>query len=171
MADDARPALLDHLTERYANLKRSLVRMLGSDDLAGDALHDTYLRLHSQEERGPILSPSAYLLRMAVNVAVDMQRRNGRTLSPDDVESLMSLSDPAPGPAQLAEDRSELEALRRIMERLPVRRRQIMLLVRWEGLPQKEVAERLGISVRIVENELKRGHDFCARMLNREKNS
>lgn len=171
MADNVQPALLDHLAKRYTSLKRTLVRLLGSDDLAGDALHDTYLRLHSQEDRGPILSPSAYLLRMAVNVAVDVQRRNGRTLSSDDVEALMALSDPAPGPAQVAEGRSELEALRKIIERLPARRRQILLLVRWEGLPQKEVAERLGVSVRTVENELKRGHDFCARMLNREKNS
>ena len=171
MADDVQPALIDHLAKRYANLKRSLVRVLGSADLAGDALHDTYLRLQSQEDRGPILSPSAYLLRMAVNVAVDIQRRNGRMLSSDDVESLMQLSDPAPGPAQVAEDRSELEALRKTMERLPARRRQILLLVRWEGLPQKEVAERLGVSVRTVENELKRGHDFCVRMLNRQKDS
>ncbi|MHA7680259.1 RNA polymerase sigma factor [Cupriavidus sp. PET2-C1] len=169
MSDDAQPALLEHLANRYANLKRSLVRVLGSDDLAGDALHDTYLRLQRQENRGPILSPSAYLLRMAVNIAVDIQRRQSRNLSTDDVEALMDLSDPAPGPAQVVEDRAELEALSRIMARLPARRRQILLLVRWEGLSQKEVAERLGVSIRTVENELKRAHDFCAQMSSRQK--
>ncbi|MCA1324545.1 RNA polymerase sigma factor [Herbaspirillum sp. alder98] len=169
MPDDVQPALLTHLAKRYAHLKRSLVRVLGNDDLAGDALHDTYLRLQRQEEREAILSPTAYLLRMAVNIAVDMQRRQGRTLSSDEVDLLVELADPAPGPAQVAEDRSELDALRRAMERLPQRRRQIMLLVRWEGLPQAEVAERLGVSVRTVENELKRGHDFCARSLKRQK--
>ncbi|MGO4152585.1 RNA polymerase sigma factor [Cupriavidus sp. YAF13] len=169
MSDDAQPALLEHLANRYANLKRSLVRVLGSDDLAGDALHDTYLRLQRQENRGPILSPSAYLLRMAVNIAVDIQRRQSRNLSTDDVEALMDLSDPAPGPAQVVEDRAELEALSRIMARLPARRRQVLLLVRWEGLSQKEVAERLGVSIRTVENELKRAHDFCAQMSSRQK--
>jgi len=169
MSDDVQPALLEHLANRYANLKRSLVRLLGSDDLAGDALHDTYLRLQRQEDRGPILSPSAYLLRMAVNIAVDIQRRQSRNLSTDDVEALMELSDPAPGPAQVVEDRVELEALSRIMARLPERRRQVLLLVRWEGLPQKEVAERLGVSLRTVENELKRAHDFCAQMLDKQK--
>lgn len=169
MSDDVQPALLEHLANRYAKLKRNLVRLVGSDDLAGDALHDTWLRLQRQEDRGPILSPSAYLLRMAVNIAVDIQRRQSRNLSTDDVEALMELSDPAPGPAQVVEDRAELEALSRIMARLPERRRQILLLVRWEGLPQKEVAERLGVSLRTVENELKRAHDFCAQMLNKQK--
>jgi RNA polymerase sigma factor (sigma-70 family) len=169
MSEDIQPNLLEHLTSRYAKLKRSLVRVLGNDDLAGDALHDTWLRLQHKENTGPVRSPSAYLLRMAVHIAVDIQRRQGRSLSLDDVDALMELSDPAPGPAQTAEDRSELEALRKIMERLPDRRRQILLLVRWEGLPQKEVAERLGITVRTVENELKRAHDYCARMLNERK--
>jgi RNA polymerase sigma factor (sigma-70 family) len=170
MSEKAQPVLLDYLTKRYANLKRRLVQVLGSDDLAGDALQDTWLRLQGKEEQGPIQSPGAYLVRMAVNIAVDAQRRQSRSLSYDDVEALKQLSDPAPGPAQLMEDRSELEALLRVMDDLPARRREILILVRWEGLPQKEVAQRLGVTLRTVEHELKRAHDYCdAQMRLQEK--
>jgi RNA polymerase sigma factor (sigma-70 family) len=169
MPEKVQPALLDYLTRRYANLKRSLTQILGNDDLAGDALQDTWLRLQSKEDRGPIQSPGAYLVRMAVNIAVDTQRRQGRSLSYDDVEALMDLSDPAPGPARLAEDRSELDALLKIMKSLPKRRREILILVRWEGLPQKEVAQRLGVTLRTVEHELKRAHDYCDAQMNELK--
>jgi len=169
MTDDVQSSLLEHLVKRYTKLKRQLVRVLGNDDLAGDALHDTWLRLQHKENQELIQSPSAYLLRMAVNIAVDMQRRQARSLSVDDVDALMQLADPGPGPAQQAEGQSELEALGKIMARLPERRRQILLLVRWEGLSQKDVAERLGVSVRTVENELKRAHDYCAQMMKAKK--
>lgn len=170
MTEDAQPNLLAYLADRYANLKRGLVRVLGNDDLAADALHDTYLRLQLKEDDlGVVRSPRAFLMRMAANIAVDIQRRQGRALALDEVDALMELSDPAPGPEQIVEDRSELEALSRIMARLPPRRREILLMVRWEGMRQKEVAERLGVSVRTVENELKRAHDFCAQLLAAKK--
>ncbi|MGJ7543779.1 RNA polymerase sigma factor [Variovorax sp. LT1R16] len=169
MADEAQPALLDHLVKRYRNLKLRLTRVLRNGDLASDALQDTWLRVQSQQDHGPIGSPTAYLMRMAVNIAIDIQRKQGPRLPTDDVDALLELSDPAPGPAQTAEARSELEALLRIMRGLPQRRREILILVRWEGMPQQEVAELLGVSLRVVEHELKRAHDYCeARMRNAE---
>jgi RNA polymerase sigma-70 factor (ECF subfamily) len=117
-----------------------------------------------------VQSPAAYLLRMAVNLAVDARRSQSRMLSAEEVETLLDLRDEAPGPERIAEDRSEMAALFRAMRQLPPKRREIMILVRWEGLAHREVAERLGVSVRTVEHELKRGHDFCiARLYGRNK--
>lgn len=171
MSENARPLLADYLARHYSALKLRLTRLLGNGDLAGDALQDTWLRLQSREEDGPINSPASYLVRVAVNIALDVQRRQSRQLPFDEIESLMELSDDACGPAQIVESRSEVEAAFRIMERLPERRRLILILVRWEGLQQKEVASRLGISVRVVENELKRAHDFLDEHLRRDKKS
>ncbi|TCL06750.1 RNA polymerase sigma factor [Sodalis ligni] len=161
MSDDVLPILLDYLTKRYDHIKHSLVRVLGNDDLAGEALQDTWLRLQSREGLSPIKSPRAYLVRMAVNIAVDIQRRQGRTLSYDDVSSVMDLSDHAPGPAKQFEDEVELTSLLEALDGLPRRCREILIMVRWEDLPRKEVAERFGISLRMVEYELKRAHDYC----------
>lgn len=169
MSDKAQPVLLDYLTRGYGELKRRLTRVLGNSDLAGDALQDTWLRLQSREdngkdgkdaEQGPIQSPRAYLMRMAANAAVDIQRRHGQSLPHDDVAALLDLADTAPGPAQVAEARSNLGALLKHLDRLPKRQREVIVLVRWEGMAQKEVARQLGVSLRTVELDLKRAHDY-----------
>jgi RNA polymerase sigma-70 factor (ECF subfamily) len=169
MTEDVRPILSDYLSRHYASLKRRVTRLLGNGDLAGDALQDTWLRLQSREEEDAIQSPGSYLVRVAVNIAMDIQRRQSRSLSIDEVQSLMELSDPAPGPARTAELRSEVTSLLQLIDRMPERRRTILMLVRWEGLPQKEVAARLGLSVRVVEHELKRAHDFLDARMNHDK--
>ncbi|MCY1382412.1 hypothetical protein D9M69_704340 [compost metagenome] len=40
-------------------------------------------------------------------------------------------------------------------------------MVRWQHLPQREVAARLGISLRTVEKELKEAHDHIAARMGR----
>ncbi|MGJ7530374.1 MULTISPECIES: RNA polymerase sigma factor [Variovorax] len=171
MSDKAQPVLLDYLTRGYGELKRRLTRVLGNSDLAGDALQDTWLRLQSREdEEGPIQSPRAYLMRMAANAAVDIQRRHGQSLPHDDVAALLDLADTAPGPAQVAEARSNLGALMKHLDRLPKRQREVIVLVRWEGMAQKEVARQLGVSLRTVELDLRRAHEYLDTRMADEKN-
>ncbi|PIF73568.1 RNA polymerase sigma-70 factor (ECF subfamily) [Variovorax sp. 54] len=171
MSDNAQPVLLDYLTKRYGELKLRLARVLRNADLAGDALQDTWLRLQSQEDEGAaIQSPRAYLMRMAANAAVDIQRRHGQSLPHEDVSALLDLADPAPGPMQVVEARSDLGVLVRLLNQLPQRQREVIVLVRWEGMPQKEVARKLGVSLRTVEMDLKRAHDYLdVRMLHAKK--
>lgn len=160
MSDDVQAVLADYLLKHYNRLKLRVTRMLGNGDLAGDALQDTWLRVNSKKMEGPIQSPAGYLLRMAVNIAVDMQRRDSRSLPFDEVMELMEIADTGPGPAQMAEARSSMDALFRNIERLPQRQRQVVLLVHWEHLEQKEVARQLGVSLRTVESDLKKAHDY-----------
>ncbi len=75
MTDNAQPALLDHLTKCYASLKQHLTRKLGNADLASDVLHDTWVRLKDKDEQLRVDSPAMYLMRMATNIAVDIERR------------------------------------------------------------------------------------------------
>ncbi|MGJ7544778.1 RNA polymerase sigma factor [Variovorax sp. LT1R16] len=171
MTEDARPILSDYLARHYGSLKRRVTQLLGNADLASDALHDTWLRLQGDDKGSPVQSPGSYLVRAAVNTALNVQRRQNRSLSLDEIESLMELSDPAPGPERLAEIRSEVQTAQKYIDRLPERRRAILLLVRWEELPHKEVARRLGVSLRVVENELKRAHDYLDAQMDNEKNS
>ena len=102
-------------------------------------------------------------MRMAVNVAVDQQRVENRRLTVAEAEVLLAIADPAPGPEQIAAGRAELDALTRAMGELPARQRDILLAVRLEGLPQNDIAERMGVSLRTVERELRNAHEYCAR--------
>ena len=170
MSEDTQLVLLNYLGRHDASLKQRLTRKLGNADDAGDALHDTWLRLKGNEDHGTVQNPGAYLSRMAVNIAVDVQRRQSRLLSGDEVEELLEeIEDPAPGPARTAEIRSDLDAVLTLLDRMPERRRAVALLVHAEGLTQNEAAQRLGVSLRTVEYELKRVHERVDAYLAAEK--
>ena len=160
MSESTQLFLLNYLGKHYTTIKQRLTRKLGNAEDAGDALHDTWLRLKGGEDLGPVQNPGAYLSRLAVNIAVDVQRRHSRLLSGHNIDELLEeLVDPAPGPARTAEIRSDLDALFQLLDRMPERRRAVALLVHAEGVTQKEAAQRLGVSLRTVEYELKRVHE------------
>ena len=143
MSTEGLAELKRFLVERYDQLKGQLTRRLGSSDLAGDALHDTWVRLAGKSEIEPVRQPQAFLLNAATNIAVDRLR------------------------AEALEARFELAALVGAMERLPARQREILFAVRLEGLSRDELAERYGISVRMVARELQAAHEFCVRQMRR----
>ncbi len=155
--------LMDHLLGAYDELKRRLVRKLGSEELAGDALQDTWMRLSARRDRlDDVQNPAAYLLRMAMNTVIDRQRADHRLLSLEEVDTLMDMADPAPGPAQAAELDFALEDMVGLLQRMPERRRRILLAIRVDGLQQRDVADHLGVSLRLVQRELKAAQDYLA---------
>ncbi|KAG1247181.1 hypothetical protein G6F65_020302 [Rhizopus arrhizus] len=49
-----------------------------------------------------------------------------------------------------------------LLQRMPERRRRILLAIRVDGLQQRDVAEHLGVSLRLVQRELKAAQDYLA---------
>ena len=168
MSDNGITGLRDFLVRRYDDLKRRLTLHLGSADLAGEALQETWLRLESSKESSePVQYPLSYLMRMATNAALDRMRSEKRFLSGEEVEQVLSdLSDPAAGPARTFEARSEAERLAAIIQQMPSRRRNILILIRVDEMPRQEVADRLGVSLSLVDRELKRAHEHVIQHMN-----
>lgn len=154
--------LRDFLVDRYDDLKRRLTLHLGSADLAGDALQDTWMRLHNDKDAAePVQYPLSYLLRMATNSALDKLRSEKRYLTGAEVDLVLNeLSDPAPTPEETLLTRLEVQKLAMVMSDMPLRRRNILMLIRVEQLSRQEVAQRLGVSLSLVDRELKRAHEF-----------
>lgn len=169
MAEHTRPALAEYLARHYVGLKQRLTRLLGSSDLAGEALHDAWLRLQAADSEEAVRSPTGYVLRVATHLAVDAHRRNSRTLTQEDVTELMDLADPAPGPARTVEARIDMQMLLDRLGQMPARRRDVFVLVHWDGLSQPEVARQLGVSLRTVVSELQHAHRTLAAVMNRDK--
>ncbi|RZN36267.1 sigma-70 family RNA polymerase sigma factor [Bradyrhizobium sp. Leo121] len=148
--------------DRYDDLKARLTQRLGSADLAGDAMQDTWLRLSRAESIGAVQSPRSYLFRIALNVAEDrrlMERR--QRISAIEIESLLELPDHAPTPEQTMLARSDLEAFEAIVNELPGRRRVIFLAARVGNVPRQEIADRLSISRQLVAKELRLALEHC----------
>jgi RNA polymerase sigma-70 factor (ECF subfamily) len=161
MSDTTLAALRQRLIQGYDELKLRLTRRLGSAELAGEALQDTWLRLARMQAVGAVRSPGNYLFRIALNVARDRRAAEDRHLSATEIDGLLELADDAPDPARTAEARASLRELEAVMAELPPRQREILLAARLDGLPRREIANRLGISLRLVEKELQRAQEYC----------
>lgn len=161
-------ALRQALVGQYDELKSALTRRLGSEDLAGDVLQETYLRLGRPARIGIVASPKQYLLAIATNIARMGFRRDRRSANLSDLDAALGFVDETPGPLQSVEARQEIEALQRAFDELTPRRRQIVFAARVEGARLSDIAEQMGISQRLVEKELKIALMLCGARLNRE---
>lgn len=161
MTDHALAAIRRLFVDSYDDLKERLARRVGSVDLAGDAMQDTWLRLARVESVGVVQNPRNYLFRIALNAAHDKRLVEKRHLSAVEIESLLELPDEGPSPEEAILARSDLDAFQVIMAELPVRRRAIFLAARVGNIPRQLIADRLGISRRLVAKELLLAHQHC----------
>jgi len=168
MSDTTITTLRDLVVADYGGLDRRLARRLGSADLAADVLQETYLRLAETDQVGPVRSPKAYLFRIAVNIAGDRRRAENRRLTAYEVDNLLDIPDDQPDAERVIEGRSEIDLLKRAIAELPERRRRVLLWSRVEGLPNREIAKRIGVTVRTVETDLKQAIEHCAQRLRRK---
>lgn len=170
MVEPTKGVLRNLLLSSYEDLANWLTRRLGSQELAREALQETYLRLERGNEIGPVHSPRAYLLRTAINIAINKRVSDKRRLGISETEKLLTVPDEAPDPARAVEARSEIVALIKALNELPDRRRQIFLASWIDEVPHREIAERFGISIRTVQIELKDALEHCAHRLHRKQN-
>ena len=161
MTDISLLALRQLLLAHYDELKAKLTLRLGSSELAGDAVQDTWLRLHHAESVGRVTSPANYLFRIALNIARDRLVSERRYLTSIQVEQMLDVADETPSPSSIVETWSELQLVEKLISELPSRQREILVAARLDGLPRREIAARLGISLSLVEKELKQAHEYC----------
>ncbi|MEW6436332.1 MAG: RNA polymerase sigma factor [Pseudomonadota bacterium] len=167
MTETTRDKLRALLEESYATFRERLRRRLGSEDLADEALQNTWLRLARNDDMGAVRSPDTYLFRVALNVAADL-RAEARRLSRTEVNAIIHMADAVLDPEEIVAARAELTALERAISELSPRRRSIFILARVDGIAHDEIARRFGISPRMVEKELRRALDHCSERLNRK---
>lgn len=165
LADEAphTPALQSFLAANYDHLRRRLIHHLGCADLASECLHDAWLRLGETEARAAVLSPEAYVYRVACNIAMDRIRHHRAWQYTGDADTeLEHVVDEAPGPDHIAAARSELAAVENAMERLPRRHRSVLVALRIDEMTRQEVASCYHLSLRSVDTVLRQALDYCA---------
>jgi RNA polymerase sigma-70 factor (ECF subfamily) len=155
------------LVGQYDDLKRQLARRLGSEEMAGDVLQETYLHLERPRHIGSISSPRKYLLTIATNIARMGFRHDSRCTSIEELDAVLNFVDDAPSPLQTVESQQEFENLRRAFAELTPRQRAIVFAARVEEKLLRDIAKELGLSQRTVEKELRAALVFCGAKLNR----
>lgn len=162
-----RTTLRDVLAADYSGLFKRLTRKLGSSELAGDALQETFLRVERMSNARTV-SPKDYLFRIALNVATDRRRVEQRHLSLDAVDALLDIPDDTPDAVAVMEGRQDIEALDRALAELPARARHVFVSAVVNKMPDHEIAAQLGVSIRTVEIDLRNALKHCAQRLDRD---
>jgi RNA polymerase sigma factor (sigma-70 family) len=133
-----------------------------------DVVQESYLRIWKARLAKPIRSSKQFLFQVARHLAVDRIRRD-RVSPIDRVTELneVNVIDTAPTGAELACTREEVRLLAEAIHSLPARCQEVIILRQIHGMPQKEIAARLGISVLTVQvhvvKGLRRLEEFFAR--------
>jgi RNA polymerase sigma-70 factor (ECF subfamily) len=156
MTETAWAMLRELLADRYEDFKVRLTRQLGSEELARESLHETWLSLHRQGDAGEVKSPVAFLLRVAANIAKDRLRAERRRARRSEINAALEIADLAQDPAREAQARLDLRVVEGAIRSLPPRPRAILIASRVEGTSHQVIADRLGISRRTVLYELRR---------------
>jgi RNA polymerase sigma factor (sigma-70 family) len=165
---DRRTWFAQQILVHEVQLRGYLRRFLKLATDVADGVQETYARLLSRpdsELRG-IRFPHAFLFAAARNVALEWMRRQ-RAQRPIFCDRMTetgvpSVLDERPSAYEELNAREELELLACAIDSLPARCREVLILRKLYGLPQKEIAARLGISENTVEKHAANGVRLCA---------
>nr|WP_298670897.1 sigma-70 family RNA polymerase sigma factor [uncultured Sphingomonas sp.] len=162
---EAEPAQVPGLEETFRTERDRLLRYLGRRigwDQAPDMMQEVFLRAAGSQQAGQIANPVAFIRRITRNMLIDRARRretNKVVIFPLDDQRDLSVP-PEQGLAIEASDL--LRVYHDAVERLPEKTRRVFLLSRDEHLPNRQISERLGITVSTVEYHMTRALAFIA---------
>jgi len=131
-----------------------LTTRLRSEQEAKEVAQEAYVRLLELQDPGTPSLLRAYLFKTATNLAIDrLRHRRVEHRSEEQAELFEDLSatrGELNDPAKLLLAREQADRLLGYLQELPIKCQHVINLHRLEGLPQPEVAVRLGISQRMV---------------------
>lgn len=141
---------LTALYDMYERLVYSFAyRCSGDASASEEIVQDVFVKIWKttaryQPGQGKV---STWILSITRNAAIDYHRRTKRhqtgTVQGD--ESLVYISDPAPGPGDVAETAHTRLIIKHAMASLSTEQREIVEAMYFQGQTQQEIAHRLGI--------------------------
>lgn len=153
------------LERHYRELLNFLVRLVGDRHAAADLTQESYARVLALQQGGStVFDGRALLYRTARNLVVDRHRRAAVRQH----EALDDLPDdehpsapPRLQPDEALASRQDAQACLAAIEALPPRCREAFVLHLFDELSHAQIADRMGISVSMVEKHVARGLLAC----------
>ena len=155
------------LIERYEGRMFALVRHytrnpVEIEDIVQDTFLKAFTRLPTFQEQSSFYT---WLCRIAINTALDFQKRLGRNpvravedpelaLSPDGIAGSQPTSGRIPAPDARLERDEIARITQGVLEELPEIFRTVLVLREFEELSYQDIADVLGISIGTVESRL-----------------
>jgi len=151
-------------------LVRFLARVWPRRDDHADLRQETYVRVYEAALQARPQNPKAFLFSVVRHVMIDRRRR-------ERIVSIQSAGDndfsndlaEEKTPERWVGARQEFARLANAFDRLPPRCREVVWMRRVQDLSQKEVARRMGISVKTVEYHISMGGRLLAQYMQEPK--
>lgn len=172
VASDDESSTRGALARTYMRLRAPLQRLLGRSmqrrEDAEDGVQEVFLRYAATGKQLPEDQEAAYLHTAARNVSHTTwqqaaRRESVEAVSLDEHTEIAEglVADEAADPLYRVEQRQRLSRMEQALAELPERRREAFVLHAIDGLTQTEVAERMGISRRMVHNHVTLAYAYC----------
>jgi RNA polymerase sigma-70 factor (ECF subfamily) len=125
---------------------------------AADLRQETYIRVYEAARRKRPSPVRPFVFFIARNLVIDRLRRKSvvpiETMTDGD---WLHVPDNDPVPEQRVAVRQDLQRLEAVLDKLPPRCRQVIVLRRVHGYSQREVAQKMGIKEETVESQMVKG--------------
>jgi RNA polymerase sigma factor (sigma-70 family) len=167
--DELNRWFMNEVLPHEAQLMRYLRRNWRDVDEIDDLRQEVYERVFDAAGERLPQSAVAFVLSVARNLLIDRARRS-QVVSIEtyaDIEAVMPLADEF-SPERHVAARSELRLLQAALDLLPPRCGEVVRLRKVDGLSQREVAQRLGITEDTVERQVSKGVRALAAALGRD---
>ncbi len=170
--EQALAALLNELVAEYSpTLYRVAYSVLRQAEDAEDAVQEAFLRaLRHSEMLGEVRNHRVWLIRIVWNIVLDRKRRAKTRPETDDVDELTRV---LPASGMTAEERAVAAQhharVLGLVETLPDKEREVLMLSAFEELSSVEIASVLGITESSVRSRLFRARNLMADLLGRQR--
>ncbi|TQV85899.1 RNA polymerase sigma factor [Aliikangiella coralliicola] len=155
--------LLQSYKEHRQELLAFLRKRLPDSAIADDLLQELYLKLERYSTEKVIAMPRAYLYRAANNLVADYFRQQARLQKKQELEFDNAVEERTPD--RILEQQQRIRLLAEALTELPEKCQQAFRWHRVEQLAKTEVAERLGVSVNMVEKHIRKALEHCHRRI------
>lgn len=168
MDNESTTAWFSQILTHEPDLRAYLGRSLTDRADVSDVIQETYARLLAMTplQRHAVRILRAFLFTTARNVAIEHLRRRPLVsldaLPEPGASDVVIESGHEPPPDETVNATQELKLLAHVIASLPDKCREVLTLRKIHGLPQKEIAARLGIAEHTVEKHISYGIRLCA---------
>lgn len=154
-------ACIDDMYKEHSNwLSIYIQRRLGCPEATADLVQDTYLRMLAKTTLPSMRDSRRYLTHIAKGLVIDLYRkRNVETAYLELIANdPIALSASAESQLLMIEALTEIDNL---LQRLPEKVRQALLMRQLENMSYKQIAKQLNVSVSSVEKYIARALQGC----------
>lgn len=151
---------IEHIWREFsANLRQFILKRTSEESITDDILQEVFVKIHSRiDSLKDIRRLNGWIYQIARHTIIDYYRSKKATAElPKEIPSLENFDN--------NKNDDILPCIKTMVDRLPEKYRQAVILTAYQGLTQKEMGEKLGLSLSGAKSRSQRAREKLKHML------